>query len=155
MTFRKLQKLAAERHGLVVAQFNGGSHWQIRGGAFVVNYYPTKGTCFVNGMAKGFKCRPAQALEVALHGPPSIGRRAERRKHYRQERDRLFARSRICHWCKTPFTRETATLDHKIALGMGGADQRDNYVLACESCNKSRGCSALPPPHLNPKETQR
>lgn len=144
MTFPKFQAMASQA-GLVASSLNGGSHWQVRGGKFLVNYYPSRGTCFVNGMARGFKCRASDVIKFATDGPPSIGKKAARRGSYKAERARLFRKSRRCHWCDSPLTIATSTLDHRIALGMGGADTRDNYVLACLPCNKSRGCSALPP----------
>ena len=38
-------------------------------------------------------------------------------------------------------TEETATIEHYVPLGLGGLDNRNNMVLACDPCNSERGCS--------------
>lgn len=44
-----------------------------------------------------------------------------------------------CHYCAVPLTFETSTLDHKRPLFRFGKTTRDNMVLACRSCNVSKG----------------
>lgn len=56
---------------------------------------------------------------------------------------RFARRSSIgCHYCGRLLRRHEATVDHKIALSQGGRDNRTNMVLACESCNKSKGTTS-------------
>lgn len=141
---------AAERAGLFPRECNEW-HWQINGGQYRANYYPSKRTIFVNGMAEGYRGGSDDAIRIAQVGPDDIGRRATRWPFsYRKERAGLLRRDPRCHWCKAGLTPKTATLDHKIPLGMGGSDQPDNFVIACERCNKGRGCSLGAPNSPSP-----
>ena len=124
-------------------------HWQIRGGHVIVNYYPSKRTAYVNGTTKGIKgVGEREAIELAQRGPrPGSIRGDKRRKRgYKAERRRLLRINPACHWCNAPLDEGTATLDHKVALSRGGANQRDNFVLACHGCNQGRGNRVGPPP---------
>jgi hypothetical protein len=136
-------KQEAERSGLIATK--KGYQWMLRGGTYSVNYYPTKDRAYINGMAKGFRCDAAEAILLATEGPPDIGKRAERKGSNRRHKWAMLRRSNLCHWCKCVLTIHTATIDHVIPIGRGGADQRDNMVLACEPCNKKRGCTLGPP----------
>jgi 5-methylcytosine-specific restriction endonuclease McrA len=50
-----------------------------------------------------------------------------------------------CHYCLRPFARDRiATLDHVVALSMGGLHVASNVVVACRSCNSSKQDGAAP-----------
>lgn len=59
------------------------------------------------------------------------------------EFDRLLVEQNgRCRYCRTPFTttgKTRATIDHVIPLAKGGTHTPDNIVLACLSCNSSKG----------------
>lgn len=48
------------------------------------------------------------------------------------------AATRPCYWCERPLKWTEATVDHIVALGLGGQDVPDNLVLACWPCNQIR-----------------
>jgi 5-methylcytosine-specific restriction endonuclease McrA len=73
-----------------------------------------------------------------------LARKDERRGHYRAAKKKMMAVTPHCYWCKRKLTMEIgspnqATLDHKIPLALGGLDNANNWVLACEPCNHDRG----------------
>lgn len=67
----------------------------------------------------------------------------------RLTRELLERDGRRCHYCQRPFmgwatedfkaNPHAPTLDHKIPDSLGGSNQAWNLVLACGSCNTSRG----------------
>lgn len=62
----------------------------------------------------------------------------------RRKRVLLAKHAGKCFWCKTELTYETATLDHLEPMSKGGRDRMTNLVIACEPCNRARGCWAKP-----------
>lgn len=63
--FEEFKTLAA-KHGLVASDCGHG-HWQLRGGARIVNYYPSKGTVYVCGDSGSKRhCPPERAIQAAL-----------------------------------------------------------------------------------------
>ncbi len=59
-------KALAGKHGLTAVD-HGHGHWQVRGGARIVNYYPSKGTVYICGDSKSKRrCSPEVAVQVAL-----------------------------------------------------------------------------------------
>lgn len=70
-----------------------------------------------------------------------------RLKTYKNPRDRLFAENPHCRWCGATLTKRTATLDHVVPLGQGGANKFENYCLACRECNSKRADTGLTPEH--------
>ncbi len=41
-----------------------------------------------------------------------------------------------CHYCgKILWYPEDKTIDHKLAMGLGGSNTRENIVIACNDCN--------------------
>lgn len=127
-------------------------HWQIRGGKFCVNFYPLKNggpSFYVNGMNSGWEatasghcCTVADAI-VAADKPPinlcSYARKRKRKRSYKGAKKRLLRASPFCYWCKKKLDTSSSTLDHMIPLSKGGTNGTDNFVLACEDCNKNRG----------------
>lgn len=140
---RKLIKLA-EPQGLEVVCVNeAGGHYQIRGGAMLVNWYPfsVNQTAYVKATQKGIKhATPEQVMKLATTAPDIQADKVKRNQNRaRRAKQRLFERRPFCHWCSTPLTKETATLEHIIPLKRGGLDHHNNMTLACEPCNTARG----------------
>lgn len=128
----------------------GEGHWQIRGGKYLVNFYPQKPSFFVCGMNSGCHCRIVQrALRkaiIATQLPPSYMKRSTRwgtsrsgKRKQKSLKHILFKRDPKCYWCTKLLTLPEATLDHMIPLSRGGSNSPDNQVLACYSCNQTRG----------------
>lgn len=54
-------------------------------------------------------------------------------------RRELFQRKRgRCEYCKQTMAFEDSTLDHWVPKAMGGTNQRNNLILACEGCNNKK-----------------
>jgi hypothetical protein len=121
----------------------GHGHWQIKGGALLVNVYPftAKGIkVYLAGTVRGRLVSGfGDAILLAISPRGVEGPRAKRRPSYRAVKRRMLARSNKCHWCKCVLTAPTATLDHLVPLSKGGLDNPNNWVLACEPCNTKRG----------------
>jgi len=48
----------------------------------------------------------------------------------------IYERDKVCVYCGAA---EGLTIDHVVALANGGAHAQDNLVVACKSCNSSKG----------------
>ena len=130
-----------EKAGLEALDY-GNNHWQIKGGAVMVNYYPSTRTAYANGTVRGIKdCSVGKAIDLAKSGPKSSLEKAKRFGNYQKDKDRLMRINPRCRWCGTLLTEKTATIDHIIPLGKGGSNRHDNLTLACEPCNKSKADS--------------
>jgi HNH endonuclease len=44
-----------------------------------------------------------------------------------------------CVYCGRPMGKVQLTIDHFLALELGGANDESNYVSACRKCNKDKG----------------
>ena len=128
-------------------------HWQVRGGRFIVNYYPTKDTIYVNGThsAKGCQIKGdfARALRLANEAPPVGRSHAERHgpKWIRRMRRKLYASHPYCFICGVKFNNpREATLEHIIPLARGGSHGEDNLALSHQSCNLAKGHDLKEPP---------
>lgn len=44
-----------------------------------------------------------------------------------------------CVYCKAELTADVVTIDHVIPKTKGGGSQLSNLVVACRSCNSSKG----------------
>lgn len=56
-----------------------------------------------------------------------------------RERQRLFKeRGGICCWCWKPLRLDNFTIEHLTPRVEGGADDWENYDIACDGCNNSR-----------------
>lgn len=42
----------------------------------------------------------------------------------------------FCYYCNKEVEQKKATADHLIPLQLGGSTERDNIVMACNSCNQ-------------------
>lgn len=134
--------MAVEAQGLRAVRCRE-DHWQIVGGKYIVNFYPSAKngpTMYVNGMtAKAPKCTSiGDAIRAAQHGYQTFAR-VVRKSQYRGVKRRLLKRDARCHWCRIDLTAETATIDHRIPLSSGGSNGTDNLVLACRACNQDKG----------------
>ncbi len=120
----------------------GDGHIQLKG-IMTVNYYPDSKfkTAYINGMKGSIKnVSESKAVELAINIPKKQTVTDERKRSYRREKVKLLKKNPFCHWCKKELTRETATIEHIIPLGLGGINNMNNYKLACEPCNIERGC---------------
>ena len=137
-----LENVASSR-GLRVVD-RGQGHLQITGGPLLVNYYPLakKRSAYIAGTtSRVVNVTPEQAVEMAFIPPKikGISEREKRRGNYRNKRSKLLKKNSRCHWCKKELTLDSSTLDHAIPLALGGLDNANNWVLACEPCNHERG----------------
>lgn len=53
-----------------------------------------------------------------------------------------------CCWCgdhcvPEPNTRKSATIEHVTPKSLGGANEWDNYAMACAECNHRRGTASV------------
>ena len=143
---------AAAARGLKVVE-RGTGHLQITGGPLLVSYYPLskRRSAYVAGTTgRIVGVTPEQAVEMAFKPPDAkrVPRRDKRRGHYREAKRKMMRENPHCHWCRERLTMKIgaphqATLDHKIPLALGGLDNANNWVLACEPCNHDRG-STMP-----------
>lgn len=53
--------------------------------------------------------------------------------------DLLNRQGWACDYCEKPLRWKTATFDHAIPRCKGGTDHVANLVMACQSCNSSKG----------------
>jgi 5-methylcytosine-specific restriction endonuclease McrA/uncharacterized coiled-coil protein SlyX len=149
--FADFTRLAANA-GLTAVD-HGNGHWQLQGGALLVNYYPSTGKVFVNGMRKGMEGCMRFAIKSARKPPKMVTRNAPsrtERHRLRRVRKRLWEANPRCHWCGEPLSFEASTIDHVIPRSRSGSDLPDNLVLACEPCNTKRGHQM---PELNTQTT--
>jgi 5-methylcytosine-specific restriction endonuclease McrA len=65
--------------------------------------------------------------------PPNKGLKASLRKQVWDRGDGH------CHYCRSPLTVRSFTVDHVLARVNGGTDDLENLVVACRSCNSSKG----------------
>ncbi len=45
----------------------------------------------------------------------------------------------VCHWCHGKFSPKECHSDHVLPLGKDGKHHLDNLVVACKTCNKTKG----------------
>lgn len=148
-------KREVQEAGLVPVEHKPDEHWAIRGGAYIVHYYPNGkrgSTCYINGTRRGFRDvdvsfairaakdirQEAVAKELQYLGSRPGG--GSRKTSYARARRRLLLRDNRCHWCGRELAWSDSTIDHRIPLGKGGSNGNDNLVLSCEPCNRAKGC---------------
>ena len=139
----KAAKVIADA-GLELVQVNEASgHYQIKGGALLVNWYPLskKQTAYVRATQKGIQNADVQKVIQLANSAPEISPEKVKRNGNRGQRAkrRMLKAKPFCHWCGMKLTAETATLEHIIPLKRGGLDHHNNMALACKSCNEKRG----------------
>lgn len=137
----------------------GNGHWQIHGGAVIVNFYPEgkRGpTIYAQGAVRGVRGKKATldnalrlATEGVLEGAPTVARDELHRNRRRNIKRALVRRRPVCHWCgQKGLTMATARLDHKLPRSQGGSHREDNLVLACVECDDAKGDRAVHPGEL-------
>jgi len=139
--------------GLTVECRGMNGHYQIKGGALLVNYYPLSKnrTAYVSGTNRGPKgVSPAEAIAMA-NRPPKFRGAVKRKQRYpstkRRIRTKLMKKQRgLCCFCKEPMevtdditNMKQATFEHVIPLARGGLDNVNNIKLSCRQCNADRG----------------
>jgi hypothetical protein len=131
----------------------GKGHWQVIGGALLVNYYPNakKGpTLYIAGTNSGKKVWHIEQVIKAAKNPPEGLSPSKRKMNHRPDKKKLYKKTQVCHWCGRHLVLDRcnenpdagiyfATLDHVIPRSIGGLNNANNYVLACEDCNERRG----------------
>jgi 5-methylcytosine-specific restriction endonuclease McrA len=86
-----------------------------------------------------------------LHANSRARRRLGQRFYSRMRYELFQAQGGLCWWCKRPMRERTklerrlnvnlddhATVDHVLALSLGGTNDRANCVAACNKCNQER-----------------
>ncbi len=143
-----------ERAGLEAIDCGKG-HWQIKGGHFNVNFYPSRGTIYVNGThSDRRRYQKKGSVRDAIKAATEIPDRRTHRRHKvrRPGRERVWQIKKKllekqgphCYWCKgfmqSVYKDQTnyMTLDHVIPIDRGGSNGPDNLVLACLKCNNDR-----------------
>jgi hypothetical protein len=140
ISFPKFRDLV-QRESLKAVDF-GNYHWQIQGGAVIVNYYPTTKTIYVSGTTKGIRnCSVGKAIAFAKKGPEKPDTRSVRLPSYAKHKHRLMKVNPRCRWCGVLLTKSSATIDHIIPLSKGGSNFPDNLTLSCFDCNQSKADS--------------
>jgi 5-methylcytosine-specific restriction endonuclease McrA len=68
-----------------------------------------------------------------------------KKKKMREYRAERFGRSETvpCDYCGVAIAFVDASVDHVVALSLGGANDRTNYALACKPCNTRKGARLL------------
>jgi len=143
---RALEFLCLERNVQLTNRGNG--HIQLKG-ALLVNYYPygKNKSAYVAGTKKASKkVSINQAVDMCFQAPTSQGETDKRKGNSRKKRKKMIRKIKNCHWCKTPLTLDSSTIEHVIPLARGGLDNANNRTLACSGCNHSRG-SNMPELH--------
>jgi len=134
-------KRIAEKRGLTVVH-RGNGHFQIIGGALLVNYYPesNKRAAYIQGMACAhYRVSPEQAVEMAVT-PQGLPIKTKRRGKYHNRKMLMYRKSNVCYRCQQPIlTADDATIDHRVPLSQGGLDHHNNMVLAHTKCNHEAG----------------
>ncbi len=111
-------------------------------GAIKVNFYPhsknkTAYICGTKTGKQGVSFEEAFLMSVTL--PKLNGKPEKRLKNYTKVKRKMLSKKHYCNWCGTYLDLTTATLDHVIPISLGGLNNSNNYVLACNQCNKDRG----------------
>ena len=111
-------------------------HWQLRGGVYLVNYYPTTKKVYIAGSKDGTHGGFEKAFRAAFRPPlRHRGDRISRKPTYREDKKVLLARNPHCMHCGRHLTSRIATIEHIVPISRGGADHPNNWGLACLECN--------------------
>lgn len=142
-TITKAEKAAAAAGLELVKISEVSGHYQVRGGALLVNWYPfsKKQTAYVSATQKGIEGATVEQVIKLANTAPDIKPEKVKRNGGKAQRAkrRMLKKHPFCHWCGIELTAETATLEHKIPLKRGGLDHHNNMALACADCNHGRG----------------
>lgn len=118
-------------------------HFQIKGGNFLVNVYPSKSKVYISKTNKGF--REGNEERIAKMGyvlPDNRIPKSRNRKGNASAKRRLFKKQGgLCAICNEPMDFEEANVDHRIPFSLGGSDRADNKQLVHEKCNSEKGNS--------------
>ena len=65
-----------------------------------------------------------------------------RRRHSKNQRDRVRARWPYCAYCRQPYYAGARkfTIDHLLPISRGGSGRIENLIGACAACNVAKGC---------------
>ena len=115
-------------------------HFQITGGKFLINFYPTArggSKVYVASTKEGLKANLAQAIKFANELPKI--EKVERKPNYTKILKWLFRRGNKCFHCGEVVERKDGSVEHIIPLSRGGLNNRNNYALAHQKCNLKKG----------------
>lgn len=132
-----------EERGLIPHQCTR-YHWQVRGGRFIVNFYPSRGTYYVNQTVNGTSGNVIDAMEAAMGNLPRLPK-GERKQNTSIKRRLWQSGHRHCWVCKRHLSYSDATVDHLVPIAKGGSNGPDNLAIACEKCNQDRGSKSAVP----------
>ena len=137
-----LEKFLAEKG--IKATICSEYHLQVRQDGFIFNIYPTRQTLFINGAKKSIKFLNPDHLIQIINREINFeydGKKDRRKISYKNSKLKLWNKGkRVCFVCGLPITDiNNASVDHKIPLAMGGANQFDNYALTHKACNNKKG----------------
>lgn len=132
-----------EEKGLLWKRFSD-YHFQIIG-VFLVNYYPSKNTYYVQGSNKKLTYSNLEHLSKVALGEAELngqaGKRGKRGGSSKKKRQLLWnAGHKRCFVCGGQLeSADSSTLEHKVPLAKGGSNRRDNLTLSHHDCNQKRG----------------
>jgi 5-methylcytosine-specific restriction endonuclease McrA len=117
-------------------------HFQVIG-KYLVNYYPTKNTYYIQGTERKGLYRDEKHLEQIANGQCeiNIGYGEKRKGTSRPKKKKLWEKGvRNCFVCgQVIATFNEATLEHKVPLSIGGSNRMDNLSLSHKECNHKKG----------------
>ena len=73
--------------------------------------------------------------EVGAHirREKDIARKLRQTRWWQQKRANA-----VCYYCNVPLSASSVTMDHVVALRLGGRSTKDNIVVCCLSCNRQK-----------------
>jgi 5-methylcytosine-specific restriction endonuclease McrA len=117
-------------------------HYQIQGGQFTVNYYPSKRTYYINGAVRGNRYKDMEQLYKIAKGEysKSVSIESVKRKSLGGKIDRLLEKySSICCVCQQRIDDKIeASVEHFVPLSKGGSNRFDNLRISHKGCNFAR-----------------
>lgn len=121
-------------------------HKQIKGAVYTLNFYPTKGTFYLNGATNKapIKYDNIQFLIDIADGKKELivaTDKTERKKFKPSKRRALTKKHKNCFVCNVDLTKcdpKTITIEHIIPLAKGGSNRDDNLTVSCFYCNHKR-----------------
>lgn len=80
---------------------------------------------------------------VAIRVATSLLVRKPKEGRSRKHRKRLLVDHPFCKYCGIGLSIDTSTIDHVVPLCKGGRWNKDNLVLSCQMCNRTKADALL------------